>query len=115
MARCEALPLRAACTSEAEIMIREECHYIADLGVYRSAMKTRKLIHDINKNSVVVKKPKLEDAKNLLNKHFGEVWATRQRLNYYSQVLSRADNVDNAQKDEEEICGQSELDSDLRI
>lgn len=102
------------------ITVRGECHYTADLGVYRSVMKTRKSIHDINptrvnKNSVVVKKAKLEDVKNLLNKHFGEGWATRQELNYYSQVLSRADNVDNAQEDEEEICGQAESDSDLRI
>lgn len=105
-----------------DIYVRGEPNYSADIGSYKSVLKRGKTFIDLNpdlvqKDKVVVKKDKIKDVDALLKKHFGLNWKSRDDLDFYKQVMLRAENeIDETEECEgEEVCEIAVPDSDLRI
>lgn len=95
--------------SRNNILVRGEMHYGTEMVNYKSILKKKKAFSDIKprpieKNTVVVKQAKLNDVDNLLQKHFGPEWKSRNDLNYYTETLRRAETQEQNDNEEEEIC-----------
>lgn len=105
-----------------DVYVKGEPNYCADIGSYKSILKRRKTFIDLNPDSiekhktVVVKKDKIKDVDALLKKHCGENWKSRVDLDFYKQVILRAENESNeTEESEEEVCEVAVPESDLRI
>ncbi|CAF4948469.1 unnamed protein product [Pieris macdunnoughi] len=100
--------------------VKGEPNDCADIGSYKSVLKRGKTFIDLNpdsieKNKVVVMKDKIKDVDALLKKHCGENWKSRDDLDFYKQVILRAENESNETEEGEEVCEVAVPESDLRI
>lgn len=105
-----------------DVYVRGEPNYCADVGSYKSVLKRGKSFLDLNpdlieKYKCAVKKDKIKDVDALLKKHFGQDWMSRDDLDFYRQVMLRAENeTDETEEcEDEEVCEVPVPDSDLRI
>lgn len=51
----------------------------------------------------LVKPDKLQDVKNLLQKHFGQEWENVPQLGYYKRVLAGVIPVDHEEENDEQV------------
>ncbi|CAF4890430.1 unnamed protein product [Pieris macdunnoughi] len=103
-----------------DVYVKGEPNYCADIVSYKSVLKRGKPFIDLNpdsieKNKVVVKKDKIKDVDALLKKHCGENWKSRDDLDFYKQMILRAENKSNETEEDEEVCEVAVPESDLRI
>lgn len=102
------------------ILVRGEVNYASDIGVYKSILKKRKSLIDMNprqieKKKVTIKREKITDVKKLLAKHYGDEWQNRDELRYYKEVIEKSETGQEDEEYEEEECQPTPSDSDLRV
>ncbi|CAG4975957.1 unnamed protein product [Colias eurytheme] len=84
-------------------------------GLIEKEIKNMEIILTPDQYIEVFEKAKLEDVKKLLQKHFGDEWESRDDINYYREVLSRATGENDTPEYEEQICDAALQETDMRV
>lgn len=92
-----------------KVLVRGERSFNADYEKPKCLTKPSRSLKDVVlplvAKGVPVKKAKLKDMANLLKKHFGDDWGTRQDLQFFKTVIEQNEEIPEEQvPDEEEYC-----------
>lgn len=100
------------------IVVRGEMYYNNDIGARKCLTKAGRLPCHLNPQpiapgEVAVKPAKIADVKKLLRTHFGDDWAERPQLRYYTSLLSTPETIpENAEEQEHNLLCEEHMDFD---
>lgn len=112
ISQCKRIFLRRSLSGNSNVLARGEYYYGFESGDYKSMFAKKFNATDYNVIQVPeanqVKPDKIKDVVNLLEKHFGEDWASLESLRFYRHVICIENDVemneDEPNEAEEEIC-----------
>lgn len=115
LSQCKRISLKK--TIKGGIVVKGEVNYKSDISTYKSLLKKDQSYKQMEPNilplGIPVKKEKLTDVENLLQKHYGHQWRSHEDLTYYKNLMDSIQAVEEPNIPEEEVVADDILEAEL--